>query len=53
MLQILQARSFSPYQDIINTLDIDDEIFSIEIGLIVREVNKYETVFAPKKLSIK
>lgn len=29
MLQILQAKSFSPYQDIINTLDIDDEIFSI------------------------
>lgn len=41
MLQILQARSFSPYQDIINTLDIDDEIFSIAEAIDNGEVLGY------------
>ena len=41
MLQILQARSFSPYQDVINTLDIDDEIFSIAEAIDNGEVLGY------------
>lgn len=29
MLQILQAKSFKPYQDIISSLGVEDEVFSI------------------------